>query len=67
MLLSKVQTASRDDEAVLYSVKELHSKINPSTSVSDPLPNKLFNFGDFDFVLKVKMGQSKKKKVKMGN
>ena len=56
MLLSKVQTASRDDEAVLYLVKELHSKINPSTSVSDPQPNKLFNFGDFDFVLKVKMG-----------
>ena len=32
-----VQTASRDDEVVLYLVKELHSKINPSTSVSDPL------------------------------
>ena len=31
-------------------------KINPSTSVSDPMPNKPFNFGDFDFVLKVKMG-----------
>ena len=67
MLLSKVQTASRDDEALLYMVKQLHSKINPLTSVSDPLPNKPFNFGDFDFVLKVKMGQSKKNKVKMAH
>ena len=67
MLLSKVQTASRDDEALLYMVKQLHSKINPSIFVSDPLPNKPFNFGDFDFVRKVKMGQSKKNKVKMGH
>ncbi|XP_030972404.1 putative E3 ubiquitin-protein ligase RING1a [Quercus robur] len=33
-----VQTASQDDEVVLYLVNELDSKINPATSSSETLP-----------------------------